>query len=172
MALSKIDAANFLDGTLPDTNINNASLDNVTGLPAGVGGKVLQVVSTANTSFTNTTSTTYVATNLTLNITPSSTSSKIFIVSTFTTYQNVSGNSAYVTLYRDSTDLAANNKFMNYWDDTGRTIGNPAGLSYLDSPSSTSQLTYAIYYKTQSGGTTYINYDNSTGSITAYEIAG
>jgi hypothetical protein len=44
MALSKIDAANFLDGTLPDTNINNASLDNVTGLPAGVGGKVLQVV--------------------------------------------------------------------------------------------------------------------------------
>jgi hypothetical protein len=37
MALSKIDAANFLDGTLPDTNINNASLDNITGLPAGVG---------------------------------------------------------------------------------------------------------------------------------------
>ena len=142
------------------------------GLDTGVGGKVLQVVSTADTSFTNTTSTTYVATNITLNITPSSTSSKIFIVSTFTMYQNVSGKSAYVTIYRDSTDLATNNKFINVWDETGRTIGNPASVSYLDSPSSTSQITYAIYYKTESGGGTYINYDNSTASITAYEIAG
>jgi hypothetical protein len=54
MALSKIDAANFLDGTLPDTNINNASLDNVTGLPAGVGGKVLQVVEGTSTDYTST----------------------------------------------------------------------------------------------------------------------
>ena len=60
MALSKIDAANFLEGTIPDTNINNASLDNVTGLPAGVGGKVLQVVSAATTtSSTSATSITF-----------------------------------------------------------------------------------------------------------------
>tara|TARA_Y100001938_G_C7798471_1_gene285953 strand:- start:137 stop:403 length:267 start_codon:yes stop_codon:yes gene_type:complete len=87
-------------------------------------------------------------------------------------YQNVSGKSAYVSLYRDTTDLSTNNKFINVWDETGRTIGNPAAVSYLDSPSSTSQITYALYYKTESGGRTYINYDSSQGSITAYEIAG
>src|SRR6056300_167786 len=114
--------------------LNNNSLSSVTALPAGivdanalasgVGGKVLQVVSTASTSFNNTTSTTFVdVPNLFVNITPSSTSSKIFIFSTFTMYQNVSGKSAYISLYRDSTDLATNNKFINVWDETGRTIG-------------------------------------------------
>ena len=48
MALSKIDVANFLDGTIPQGNVANASLGAVTALPAGVGGKVLQVVRTYN----------------------------------------------------------------------------------------------------------------------------
>ena len=38
MALSKIDAANFLTGTIPSTNVANASLSSVTALPAGVAG--------------------------------------------------------------------------------------------------------------------------------------
>ena len=152
---------------------NNNTLSAITALPTGLGGKVLQVVSTATNSFENTTSTSFVSIpNFSVNITPSATSSKIFIVSTFTMYQNVSGKNAYISLYRDSTDLSTNNKFINAFDDTGRTIGNPAAVSYLDSPSSTSQITYALYYKTESGGRTYINYDSSQGSITAYEIAG
>ena len=73
MALSKIDAANFLDGTLPDTNINNASLDNVTGLPAAIAtGKVLQVVNFIyNGANVNTTSSSFVDTDLETSITPS-----------------------------------------------------------------------------------------------------
>jgi len=50
MALSKIDAANFLTGTIPQGNVANASLSAVTALPAGVGGKVLQVVTTAQST--------------------------------------------------------------------------------------------------------------------------
>jgi hypothetical protein len=38
MALSKIDAANFLTGTIPQGNVANASLGAVTALPAGVAG--------------------------------------------------------------------------------------------------------------------------------------
>jgi len=38
MALSKIDAANFLDGTIPQGNVANASLGAVTDLPAAVKG--------------------------------------------------------------------------------------------------------------------------------------
>ena len=50
MALSKIDAANFLTGTIPDTNINNASLDNITGLPAAVDVGVDGISSSATST--------------------------------------------------------------------------------------------------------------------------
>ena len=44
MALSKIDAANFLTGTIPQGNVANASLGAVTSLPGAIAtGKVLQV---------------------------------------------------------------------------------------------------------------------------------
>ena len=79
MALSKIDAANFLTGTIPQSNVANASLGAVTALPAAIPtGKVLQVVQgTTNTQVSHTTS--YADTTLTASITPSSTSNKIFV---------------------------------------------------------------------------------------------
>jgi hypothetical protein len=55
--------------------------------------------------------------------------------------------------------------FKNIADD-----GFPTSVSVLDSPSSTSALTYQIYIKNLSGGTTYLNSGKS--SITAFEIAG
>ena len=45
MALSKIDAANFLTGTLPAANINNTSIGNITALPDGVGGSLVKISS-------------------------------------------------------------------------------------------------------------------------------
>ena len=97
MALSKIDAANFLDGTLPDTNINNASLDNVTGLPAGVGGKVLQVINTHFTDKVSSTSATPAdVSGFSATITPSSTSSKILVM--VTVFFGGSGSSYAYTL--------------------------------------------------------------------------
>jgi hypothetical protein len=175
MALSKIDAANFLDGTLPDTNINNASLDNVTGLPAGVGGKVLQVVTATDTTQRNTTSTSFVTASNTLsvNITPSSSSNKIFLTTTFASYNNNTGKSMGATIFRDSTDIGNGTwGLLNRYDDTGRTIGASTALTVLDSPSSTSEITYQVYFKTESGGNAYFNYDGTKSSITAFEIAG
>jgi hypothetical protein len=93
MALSKVDLANFLDGTIPQGNVANASLGAVTALPAGVGGKVLQVVQSVN-SFQkgmNSTSPTDVesssGTTWEPSITPSSTSSKILSLVSIKAYQ-------------------------------------------------------------------------------------
>ena len=62
MALSKIDAANFLTGTIPQGNVANASLGAGTALPAAIPtGKVLQVVTDVFSTETSTTSTSYVA---------------------------------------------------------------------------------------------------------------
>ena len=175
MALSKIDAVNFLTGTIPQGNVANTSLNAVTALPAGVGGKVLQVVTATDSTQRNSSSTSFVTASNTLSvsITPSSTSNKIFVMTTFTAYNNVGGKSSGFTINRDSTDLGSGTWGMcNMWDDTDRTIGASMSLSVLDSPSSTSALTYQLYLKTESGGAVYINYDNIKASITAFEIAG
>ena len=164
------------------TSVNLAS--NVTGtLPAANGGSgrtavtgnVLQVVTATDSTQRNTNSTSFVTASNTLSvsITPSSTSNKIFVMTTFTAYNNVAGKSSGFTINRDSTDLGSGTWGMvNMWDETNRTIGASMSLSVLDSPSSTSALTYQLYLKTESGGAGYINYDNIKASLTAFEIAG
>ena len=180
MALSKIDAVNFLTGTIPSGNVANATLNAVTALPGAIAtGKVLQVVTATDTTQRNTSSTSFVTASNTLSvdITPASTSNKIYVLCSYTAYQNVSGKNAGFTLYRETTDIGSGTWGMiNTFDvgDSGnpRTIGNPMTLSILDSPSSTSAQTYQLYVKTESGGAVYINYDNIKSSITTFEIAG
>ncbi|MDP6586370.1 MAG: hypothetical protein QF535_17085, partial [Anaerolineales bacterium] len=160
------------------------------------GGKVLQVVQAVKTDTFSTTSGTFVdVTGLSVSITPSSTSSKILV------FANVWGASTYYTahigLFRDSTELgladAASNRprsLMDYVADPTMqgTHGqqNCVTAHYLDSPSSTSSLTYKIKtarrYDNSTGPTSYINrsvpdrdtstYDARKSSvITAMEIA-
>jgi hypothetical protein len=194
MALSKIDAANFLDGTLPDTNINNASLDNdnITGLPAGVGGKVLQVVSVAKTDTFSTGTNTFVdVTGLTLNITPSATSSKILVLCDVKLGPDagVSGVKSRIKQTISSSDTypyigdAAGNRtrtsFGNaYVNETGFMAQDASTV--LVSPSTTSQITFTYQIAEQAGGTIYVNRnegddDNATqgraaSSLTVMEI--
>ena len=151
---------------------------NVSGT-AGTGfGKVLQVVTATDSTARNTSSTSFVTASNTLSvdITPSATSSKIFVIANTCAYNNVSGKSMGFSIYRDSTNLGDSTWGMinSYDTDTSgqRTIGQPTSMSILDSPSSTSQLTYQVYAKTESGGATYFNYANIKASITAFEIAG
>ena len=50
------------------TKINNNTLSAITGLPAGVGGKVLQVVTATDSTQRNTTSTSFVTASNTLSV--------------------------------------------------------------------------------------------------------
>ncbi len=173
MALSKIDAANFLDGTLPDTNINNASLDNVTGLPAGVGGKVLQVVSSGaiNAGMTSTATSYTAVTSHSLAITPSSTSSKIFMLFSFSARSNSDVESHY-TLYRDAINLGSADGFITLQDDNvGSDNENQCTLQFLDSPNTTSAVTYALYGKTDNGSNSFrVNVKGNDSVITLMEV--
>ena len=60
---------------------NNNTLSSITALPAGVGGKVLQVVQTEKTdTFSSTTFNSWTdITGMSVSITPSSTSNKIYL---------------------------------------------------------------------------------------------
>ncbi len=140
-----------------------------------VTGKVLQVVSATDSTERSTTSTSFVTASNTLsvNITPSATSSKIFIISTFSGGNWTSGsNSAYYTIYRDSTNLAVGNNGMASVRADGGGAGGiiPTSVSKIDTPNSTSQITYQIYVRSDGATVAINNRANITGTIVAMEI--
>jgi len=141
-------------------------------LPAGMGGKILQVVQDRHSSQVLTSSGTYQDTGLTATITPSSTSSKILIiVDQNGTYANGAGNIQFQSkLFRDATELASSTSGLG----TSQTlVFGTVAFNYLDSPATTSAITYKTQFA-NSGGTGDIGfntYGNSSG-ITLMEIAG
>ena len=147
------------------------------GIPswaAASSGKVLQVVQGTKTDTASTTSQTFVTTGLSVSITPSSTSSKIlvWVMGSFGLDPNQSN--VYAALYRGSTSIivgdAAGNRpqitTMNYVGNGN--FGGGAGIVYLDSPSTTSATTYALYYRSSEGGTVYVNRTSGDNNATTY----
>tara|TARA_R100000664_G_C2752418_1_gene139718 strand:+ start:857 stop:1432 length:576 start_codon:yes stop_codon:yes gene_type:complete len=139
-------------------------------------GKILQVVTATDNSLRSTTSTSYVTASNTLaaTITPSATSSKIFVTTQFTVGLAADDQVATYTIYRDSTDLGdsgGEGMVRAAVFNAGYDAYFPAAMSILDSPSSTSSLTYQVYLKT-SKSTGYINYGAGKVSLTAFEVAG
>ena len=154
------------------TKINNNTLSAVTTLPSAIAtGKVLQVVTATDSTSRSTSSTTYTlaSSSLTANITPSATSSKIYVMITGGMYINTNNKRGYITIFRDSTNLAGADGMAQVFAAAAAPLV-PFAVSVLDSPSSTSQITYQIRIKAQSGSTFYINEYQSKSSITLYEI--
>jgi len=141
------------------TRINNNTISAITALPAAIStGKVLQVVQ-ANTGTSVTHSTSYADTGLTASITPSSTSNKVLVIIEQACFAGGDGGGA-IKLMRDSTGIytpAQNYAF--YGDGSSLDLRNNHCYSFLDSPSSTSSLTYktqgiaynSTAFKTQNG---------------------
>ena len=146
---------------------NNNTISAITALPAAIPtGKVLQVVQTTDGTQRETTSSSYVAIdNTAVNITPSSTSSKILITVSCLLYKSSATGS--LKIYRDSTDLG----IFIMTDGDGAYYAT-SGLSFLDTPNTTSQVTYKCYLKAHSGGTVYLANGAGKFTSTAYEIAG
>jgi len=165
MALTKIQSLGITDGTIVNADINASAA--IAGTKLTGAGKVLQVITaTDGTARTSTSAT--LATNsntLSVSITPSSVSSKIFVIVTTVAGQNTVSRSAKFALYRDATSI-------NYFqcNDTSNILYYPLCISNLDSPSTTSAITYQLYFATDGTGTNTINYATSKGSITAFEI--
>ena len=155
---------------------NNNTISAITALPAAIStGKVLQVVTATDTGNRSTTSTSFVtgSNTLSVDITPAATSSKIFVQVGALHYAGTNGKSIHSTIYRDTTDLSgATYGFQSFYIPSNVAPGMNCAMSVLDSPSSTSQLTYQVYFKAQSGTTAYLGYNNCKMTITAFEIAG
>jgi hypothetical protein len=151
----------------------------ITGLVAGAlpstvigAGGILQVVSGVRSTETSTVSASLVTTNLTASITPSSSSNKILInVSLGDCSATNSGSGGIrLQLQRNGSAVGANfNNQLSYQDPASLSIG-AGGFLYLDSPASTSSLTYTVFFLAQNG-TVAVFRDNTQGSIVLMEIA-
>jgi hypothetical protein len=141
-----------------------------TGVPASgmPTGSVIQTVTATFSTQTSTTSTSYVATGLTASITPIASSSKIFI-SGMINIQTVSNNDTYWTIYKNGSNLSTSTSGFGIVEAGTQVMLNTQGISYLDSPATTSSITYAIYCKT-SGGTMFWCINGQPATITLLEI--
>ena len=158
-------------------------------LTTGSAGAVLQVVQDTKTDTFATTSTSFVdVTGLSVAITPSSTSSKILVLvqvnnnasQTYTKFFDLVRGSTSIFKGDDASD---NKRECTIWGRDESDIGGQVwNITYLDSPSSTSELTYKLQASVQSGGTLVVNKSQNDGnqtylgrgtsSITVMEIAG
>jgi hypothetical protein len=136
------------------------------------GGKVLQVVTATDSTTRSTTSTSFVtaSSTLSLDITPSATSSKIFFIGSISLYQTNGNAFPEITIYRDSTDLSSGAGLGGFRAGDGNQNMIFTAISHLDSPSSTSEITYRIYIKSGSGDSVSLQQDNNISTFTAFEI--
>ncbi len=121
-----------------------------TGFTIHRPGTVLQVVS-ANVAATTatTTSTSFVTTNFSASITPTSATSKVYVVFMGTSWnQGTSGYYGMQTLYRGSTNLGG---LDGMTQNSSGAVWHAFTISYVDSPATTSSTTYAIYHRSVNG---------------------
>ncbi|QLF88466.1 hypothetical protein Kolga_gp20 [Pelagibacter phage Kolga EXVC016S] len=155
-------------------------------------GRVLQVIQTVKTDAFTTTSTSMTdITGFSVSITPRSTSSKILVMVNVSMLSNNGGWGSLINLLRDSTNLTSSSiggsaDTYNAWNVGGgggmsnneRKYNSPS-ISFLDSPSSTSSLTYKCQLQVNGGSTTAyfnrwgLNTDHAgVSTITVMEIQG
>ena len=136
-------------------------------------GHILQVVSAENATSVSTTSTSYVTTGLTANITPSSTASKILIQVSGCLDNNANGRQGFIAFYRDSTNLSGggSNAHGSLYTNNTRALSN-LSAQHLDSPSTTSAITYSVRFKCPDGGQVEWNTQGVISNITLMEVQG
>ena len=170
MPLTKIQSLGITDGTIASADIASGAIT-AAKLASGVGGKVLQVVHTSKTTVFTTSSSSYVdVTGLTATITPSSASSKILVMcNTDLGSEDQSGGLIYFKIMRGisssfvdigvSTDARQGEHahVERECNETATHISNTRhNVLLLDSPSTTSAVTYKALGKTNNSNTLII----------------
>ena len=148
-------------------------------------GNVVQVVSMRTTSSTGSSTASWHATNVTLAITPSATSSKILVMFDGQVYvQNTSGDAGISLKIQQAISGGATtapdelhtNSSVNYSAHyTQQTYGQfafRAPLSGLVSPNTTSAITYTLYFIPHNVNGAGVNSLTGSSTLTLMEIAG
>ena len=162
----------------------NATLITAGTLPGArlPAGSVLQVIQNTQATLVSTASSaSYVDSNLTASITPTSATSKILVL-VMQTVQVTNQNASYATgmwqLVRGSTAIYTpystdnGNVFAYDYGGSGINVFRPTPITWLDSPNTTSSTTYKTQFKLGTNGGASISVNGgAASSITLLEIA-
>ena len=145
-------------------------------------GAVVQIKSAIKTtSFATTNTAMQDVTDVTISITPTSASNKVFVIVSGLTGSADASNTWRINLLRNSTDIAqstgsgASEQTLSPFT-ASASAGDSFTIAFLDSPATTSATTYKIQLASGGGGATYIGRqgvnDNrrSVTTITAMEV--
>lgn len=161
--------------------VNNMTNVGGTG-PTYAPGHIVQTLSTFKADAFTTASTTFVdITGLSISITPKFSTSKILVLVEGVVGQSVATNSLRVNLIRDSTNISqgtggsVNQTKWLYPNNVNTVV--PIAINFLDSPATTSAITYKVQISAEGGGTACWGRRGSLGdyscssSITVMEVA-
>jgi len=148
----------------------------VGGLPSGASGGIIQIVSTTKTDTFSATSTSTAAdiTGMSVTITPSSNSNKVFVM--YSVHVSADGNygGQGLILVRGSTEIAIGDAAGSRPRVTSLVKGNEAygnvlSQHFLDSPATTSATTYKLQHRDSStDNPIYINRNRTDSNNTGY----
>ena len=174
MALTKVIGDGV--GTLASATITSATISNQLTDANMSAGSVIQVVEDTHSAQVVTTSGVFVDTSLAVSITPRATSSKVLLLLNANMYHGTGGAQAYVTLFRGNassgTNLGNGTKGFGAAHNAAYADKNTVSISYLDSPSTTSEITYQVQAKASSGTINISVNSTNQNNIIALEIAG
>ena len=141
------------------------------GVPTGGGGGFIQVIHDTSSTESSTSSGSYVTTGLSLNITPKFSTSKILVIFNLPLQSGAHNLRAAVGLHRGGSQiyLAQRESLFN-----GSSSNNSETVSgmFLDSPATTSAVTYDVRVRVSGGsGTFYWAVSSTVCTITAMEVS-
>jgi hypothetical protein len=172
MPLTKIQSLGITDGTIVNADINASAA--IAGTKLTGVGKVLQVVQASNSTQTDTTSSTF-SDIVTGSITPSSASNTILVVAHANgLYSSTLGAFGSVRISHSSGTTKVAGTAPHIGTGGGDVGVGSASISYLDSPATTSSVTYKIQFNCPytPGGVVRINDGSSMSTLTLMEIKG
>ena len=139
------------------------------------GGKVGQLITATQSTASTTSSSSFGDINISANITPSATDSKIYIQCMVSVLVTRSNAEVYgrMKLVRDSTDIYTQGS-QNFGGYTGGAsalqIMATLPILFIDTPSTTSQITYKLQGANSGGGSTTFHYQNTPSTMQLLEI--
>jgi hypothetical protein len=159
-----------LNGTTGVSLVQNGVITDA-NLPAG---SVLQVVQgTYSTEVTNTTSS-MIDTGLEVSITPISASNKVLVFYTVNCQKNAGNAASGVNfrLLRNGSIILNRTPNMAARSGASEVVSDTVSFNYLDSPSSTSAVTYKFQFKDDTNTSATVQVDSSISTLILMEIAG
>jgi len=172
MALTKVNtgglAADSVDNTILKLDDNYAFTGTVSG-----AGKILQI------QYSNLTSAASYSTSfgdlITINITPTVSTSLILVRSTVVTYHSAVGQHTAKLIKTVGGSDSLNYEAGDFYHPSGTGVSGNINIQYVDDHDTTSQITYKLQIKAESGSGAinkdYSGTNNGVTSLVAMEIA-